>query len=332
MPNWSGSGSRAVFALTGQGIFLDCCVVDLPPAVEDIASDSPRGPSLMGVALGPAWLFVSGAAIVVALGAIGLPINLLPPEMWALRPLLLANSVVSLLLGAAVFGRRPDTWTTNRPLGAAVVLIAVGVLAETLSAVAVSIAWLAAFDLLPDAGWMLLAFGHANGALHVAGVALIWLALHRSLRPGDRRGSKPLAAVLWGVALVTGVGRLASTVQTFDSVGMALATVSVALSFVTGIASIVALTALTLTAITGARAGERPTSAWWLAGASGLLIVVGQWVAPILAMVANQPVLFSILLPQALGLASTLLLLLALALGLPSSQGTEPHRAVPRGV
>jgi hypothetical protein len=264
-------------------------------------------------------LFVSGAAIMAALGAMGLPFDLLPAELWLLRPLELASNIALVLFGAAVFGRRPDAWTANRPLAAAVVLMAAGVLAGTLGAVAVSVAWGAGLPLRADIGWALLTLGYLRAALNVVGIALIWLALHRSLGLGVSRSSRRLAVALWTLAVLSAIGRLASTVQTIESFGISMATASVAIGSVLGIASVAALTALTLTAVDGVRSDERPRSGWWLAAASGLFAIIGEWLAGVFIAVINPPMPFAVSLPQAVGLTSTLLLLWALALGLPST-------------
>ncbi len=315
--------------LDRHGTFPDASAVDLPPAVEDIASESPRGLSLTDVARGPAWLFVTGAAAIAALAAVGLPIDLLPAELWALRPLVLATNVASLLLGAAVFGRRPDAWTANRPLAAAVVLMAAGVLVGTLESVAFSVAWGAGL-LLPGPpshiGWALIALGYLGTALNVVGIALIWLTLHRSLGPGVSRGSRRLAVAMWSLAVLSAIGRLASTAQTIELFGISMATANMGIGSVLGIASVVAMTALTLTAVDGARSERRPRSAWWLVVASGLFATVGEWLAGVFIAVINPPLAFAVSLPQAVGLTSTLLLLWALALGLPSTHGDAPRQ------
>jgi hypothetical protein len=277
-------------------------------------------------------LFVCSAAAIAALAAIGLPVDLLPAELWALRPIAVATNVASLLLGAAVFGRRPDTWETNRTLGVAVFVIAAGVLAETVGAVAVGFAWQAALDLPTDVGWTLLAVAYVRGALNVLGIALIWLTLDRSLRSAGVHGSRWVAVLLWSVALLVAAGGLASAVQAFNAIGASMTRISVATGVVIGMASIVAVTALTLTAFAGARAGEQPTAAWWAAVASGLLASVGAWLASMFTAVANPTMVVSILLPEVVGLGSTLLLLSAFALGLPSSRGLEPSPSSDRDV
>ena len=321
MANWP-SRLLGVHRLDQQRRFLDCSGVNLPPAIEDITSESPRGPTMIDVARGPAWLFVSGAAVVAAMGAIWRPIDLVPDELWLLRPLGLASSIALVLFGAAVFGRRPDAWTANRPLAAAVVLMAAGVLAGTLGSVAASVAWGAGL-LLPGPpghiGWALIALGYLATALNVVGIALIWLTLHRSLGPGVSQGSRRLAVALWSLAVLSAIGRLASTAQTIESFGISMTTASIAIGSVLGIARVVAMTALTLTAVDGARSERRPRSAWWLVVASGLFAVVGEWLASVFIAVINPPLAFAVSLPQAVGLASTLLLLWALALGLPST-------------
>ena len=275
-------------------------------------------------------MFVSGAAIIAALGAMGLPFDLLPDELWLLRPLALASNIALVLFGAAVFGRRPDAWTANRPLAAAVVLMAAGVLAGTLESVAFSVAWGAGL-LVPGPpshiGWALIALGYLGTALNVVVIALIWLALHRSLGPGVLRGSRRLAVALWSLAVLSAVGRLASTAQTIESLGISMTTASIAIGSVLGIASVVVMTALTLTAIDGARSERRPRSAWWLVVASGLFAIVGEWLAGVLIAVINPPLAFAVSLPQAVSLASTLLLLWALALGLPSTHSDAPRQS-----
>jgi hypothetical protein len=271
-------------------------------------------------------LFVSGAAIIAALGAMGLPFDLLPAELWLLRPLELASNIALVLFGAAVFGRRPDAWTANQPLATAVVLMAAGAFAGTLGAVAVSVAWGAGLTLSADIGWALFALGYLKAALNVVGIALIWLALHRSLGLSVSRSSRRLAVALWTLAVLSAIGRLASTVQTIESFGISMATANVAIGSVLGIASVAALTALTLTAVDGVRSDGRPRSGWWLAVASGLLAIIGEWLAGVLIAVINPPMPFAVSLPQAVSLASTLLLLWALALGLPSRHSDAPRQ------
>ena len=97
-----------------------------------------------------------------------------------------------------------------------------------------------------------------------------------------------------------------------------MATVYVAMEFVFSLGSLICLTAFTVIAITGALLRERRASAWWLAAASGLTAIVGPTIAPLLGSITREPALFW-LVPQVAHLASTLLLLWALALGLPST-------------
>ena len=306
--------------------FTDCCLVDLPPAVDDAASQGSPAPSILNVVRGPASVFVVLAAITAAVGAISLPIALLPEDMWASRPLTLANNVASVLLGAVVFGRRPDIWATNRPLAAAAVLIAVGALIETLWSVAVLVAWQAAWGQSSLVGWTLIGVNYVGGALHVLGVALIWLALRRSLPPNGGQVSRRLAAVLWGVALLAAVGRLASTVEIVERSGPSIGSVTIAIGLVISLGSLVTVTGLTVIAITGARMRGRPTAAWWLAAASGVAAIFGPVLAPVLGAITDEQVLFW-MVPQIAQLVSTLLLLAAFAVGLPWSRGNAPRRA-----
>jgi hypothetical protein len=267
-------------------------------------------------------VFVATAVIVAVLGGIFLPLDLMPSELWAYRPLQLADGVVTVLLGAALFIRHPDVWATCRPLGAAVVLLAIGTLIETAGSVAVLILWRAALGLDPGyLSWTILGLGYVGAALGVLGIALIWMALRRSLRHADGEGLGRLAVVLWASTLFLVVGRLASTVQTLGA-AQTIATPAVVVSFTIGIASLVTLTALTVTAIAGARVVEGPTSAWWLAGASGLIVIFGEWLVPVLGVIVQES-LVPFLVPQVVRLASTLLLLTALALGLPLPLGHE---------
>lgn len=299
--------------------------MDAPPAA-DRAPDEPRAAGAVNVVRGPAWVFVALAAIVAILGGIALPIDLLPSDLWAYRPLQLADGIATILLGAALFGRRPDVWTTCRPLGAAVILLAIGALMGTAGSLAVLIAWWSALGLPGNLAWTVLGLGYIEAALGVLGIALIWLGLRRSIRQANGHGSSRLSVILWAWALLLVIGNLASTVRMLDTGGASVISVIAGTRFPFGIASLVALTALTVTAIAGARGRERPTSAWWLAGASGLIVILGGWLGPVLGMIVDEPVL-PLLLPLLISLVSTLLLLLALALGLPSLRGHAPRPA-----
>lgn len=299
--------------------------MDLPPAVDDAASSGYPAPGIITVVLGPAPVFVVLAAITAAVGAMTSPIILLPEDMWASRPLTVASSVTSVLLGAVVFGRRPDIWATNRPVAAAVVLIALGTLVQTLLFATVLMGWQAAWGQSSLIGWTFLGVSYVGGALRVLGIALIWLALRRALSPAGGRVSRRLAAILWGVALVAAIGRLAEMMQVVERSGPSMATVNIAMEFVFSLGSLICLTAFTVIAITGALMRERRASAWWLAAASGLTAIVGPTIAPILGSITLEPVLFW-LVPQVAHLASTLLLLLAMAQGLPSPPADDPER------
>jgi hypothetical protein len=299
--------------------------VDLPPAVDDAASSGYPAPGIITVVLGPAPVFVVLAAITAAVGAMTSPIMLLPEDMWASRPLTVASSVTSVLLGAVVFGRRPDIWATNRPVAAAAILIALGALVQTLLFATVLMGWQAAWGQSSLIGWTFLGVSYVGGALRVLGIALIWLALRRALSPAGGRVSRRLAAILWGVALVAAIGRLAEMMQVVERSGPSMATVYVAMEFVFSLGSLICLTAFTVIAITGALMRERRASAWWLAAASGLTAIVGPTIAPILGSITLEPVLFW-LVPQVAHLVSTLLLLLAMAQGLPSPPADDPER------
>jgi hypothetical protein len=210
------------------------------------------------------------------------------------------------------------------------VLLAVGTFLETAGSVAVVILWAAALGLDPGyMSWTILGLSYVGAGLGVLGIALIWVALRRSLRHADREGPGRLAVVLGASTLLLVVGRLASTVQRLDFDQASIATSTAVVSFAISVASLVTLTALAVTAVAAARAGERPTPAWWLAGASGLIVILGEWLVPVLGLVFEEPWV-PFLVPHAIRLASTLLLLTALALGLPSPGGNEP-RPVPDG-
>jgi hypothetical protein len=84
---------------------------------------------------------------------------------------------------------------------------------------------------------------------------------------------------------------------------------------------------VTVALVAGARSGERPRRAWWVAGIGRLIVLVGSLVYPLLALVAGP--LFSgtnmyVIMSGLLGLIGALSLLAGFALGLPSDDRTVP--------
>jgi hypothetical protein len=281
--------------------------------------EEPRQPSAVRRIPGPAWAFIILAIFVAGLRVILGPLDFMPPEFWALRLVQLANAVATVLLGAALFIRRPDVWSACRPLGAAVVLFAVGPLLGTATPL-LPLLSLRQVGPGPDpVMWAVAGVGPIAAVLDVAAVALLWMGIRRSRRRTGGRGSQRLAVAVWVIALFVLIGRLSAAIRISD------ASTSDAASLIAGVglttAYFVALTALTVTAVAGARAGERPRTAWWLAAASGLVVILGDLLAPIVDLIVREPVAIAVLVPSAVRLVSTLLLLSALALGLSSARG-----------
>ncbi len=280
---------------------------------------------------GPAWAFLILAIVVAALWVILGPLAFMPPELWALWPIQLANGVATVLVGAALFIRHPDVWSTCRPLGAAVVLLAVGPLVGAATPIVTLTGWPQA-----DPGqdpdrlmliWILYGVGIVAATVGVLAIALLWMGIRRSRRHVRIRASRRLAVVLWFSTLLLAIGRLSSELRTLDISSSDVVSVVASISFMTSVASLVALTALTVTAISGARAGESPRTAWWLVAASGLIVFIGDWVIPIIGLMVQESVALVIVLPQGVRLGSTLLLLSAFALGLSSTEGGGDQRA-----
>lgn len=309
--------------LDRQGGFADGRSVDTPRAVNDQVQGPRRRTGSRIPA--PTWAFFALAMVIAAFWMVA-PTFTWPPALWAvLRPLLLADGVATALLGATLFIRRPDVWSACRPLGVAVMLFAAGALVEAVSPLVALFGW-APNRLGVNAGnviWIAYGFGVAAAALGILATAYLWMGIRHSRRRIGGRGSRRLAVALWVSTLFLAVGQLSAALRTIDA-GSPVA-VSV-ISFATEVALLVALTALTVTSISEARAGERHNRAWWLVAASGVIIILERWLEPVVGQIVREPVALFVLLPQGVRLVSTLLLLSAFALGFPSGQAEDQQQ------
>jgi hypothetical protein len=284
---------------------------------------TPAAAPAAGRGRGPAWVFIALAVVVAAIGGILAPLDFMPSALSAVRPLQVADAVATVLLGAALFSRRPDAWSTQRVLGAAVALFALGALMEVTTPLVILFGWR---PVAPGLGsdlpiWLAYAYLILSPALAVAATALLWLGIRRSRRRPSVHNHRPLAVVLWLSAVGLATGTLGSTLPFLDlatSPGSSLLAIA---NLTLDAGSLIALTALTVTAMAGARANEQPTTAWRLVAASGLVIIIGRWLAPMLSWIFEpQRLLLLAVVPHGIRLTSTLLLLSAFALGLPSAE------------
>jgi hypothetical protein len=280
----------------------------------------------------PSAPFLGFLVLALAIGAVRVvlsPASLMPSEFWVIRPLHVAEGVATVLLGSALFARRPDVWSRSRPLVAAVTLLALGTFLQSGAVLLILVSWMGAASSTTPASLPFV----TNGSILVGALVgtlarwLLWIGARRSRRLPGRTGRPWPAIALWISTLGLIVGHVSSAIRVSD-VGIDPARAVTVISLVTGIASLVAMTAFTATALAGARAGESQTIAWRLAAASGVVFVLSGWLTPIVGIFASELAVDAIVIREAMRLGSTLLLLVAFALGF----GSARKRALARPV
>ena len=260
------------------------------------------------------WIAGTGPSPVASIGAYG--------------PLMLLGGVATVLAGAAFHARHADESSPHRPLALGLALQGLHALLVSITAVAVSYGWIRAT--FGDPSIIVAALGLSVGAsvVQILAAVLVWVGIRRARRAQHRRGHLPrhglLMAVVWVVAAILVVGRFSTVVRLEPTSIPTLATT------LAGIVSPPLAALLATELLSGARAGARPAEAWWLGAAGVLVTLVGFAVYPLAALVAGGlgagPEVY-VFLPQAIGLPSSVLLLVAFGLGLPSGPANAEEPA-----
>lgn len=283
-----------------------------------------------------AWPFVAIAVILLAVAwprvqslfePAGFSIALLIGEMEA---------AVGALLGAALFWRHPDALRTLPRVVVGVTLLAAR---EVLRALAPALEGaFATVTPAPEAFPFFVPLSTAyNAFATVVGLfGLVYLArgLAEARRREDGGSSRPATLAVVVVALLLGAAQWSTIGDLPADASMTIGTlVVVSLSLTT--LNLLAWGYLTLTAGRGWRAGEAPRRGWLVATLAGMCLFLSTIMLAILNWVVSAPsdgVLLIHQLASLIGIASSFLLLVALALGLPSTaepDGVDALRAQP---
>jgi hypothetical protein len=156
----------------------------------------------------------------------------------------------------------------------------------------------------------------------------LWLGVRESRRRADRAGSGRIAIALWISVVPLALNVLSIALLNLRQSSTSAEYFIVVVGFGATIAHLGALTALTAMSVAGARSKESPNRAWWLAAGSGLIVLVGNWTTPIVASLLQDrsEANLVVVLNQGVDVASIMLLLAALALGLPTDDREEAHQ------
>jgi hypothetical protein len=296
--------------------------MDAPDYVIDEAQDPP--PNRVGLtAVSVGYVILAALVAFLWLVADTVPSPLF--DVGLARPVQLVAGVATVLIATAFHVRHRDAWSAHRPL-------AVGLALSTAAALLIP-----ASTFLVAAGWAAAMFG-GSGAIHVGftvglvasvlgllSTGLLWLGISRSRLRVERPRLGRAGLVIWSLAGLQLLNGVLSTSRGLGS-GSPDVELIVLRGFAIGALGLLLGTGLTVALISGARSGEQPNRAWWIAGASRLIVLVGTLAFPFLALALGSVipgVEGYVLLSQMLSLVGAVGLLMAFALGLPSDG--KPH-------
>lgn len=283
-----------------------------------------------------AWPFVAIAVILLAVAWPRVQEVFAPGGFSVVRLIVELDALAIALLGAALFWRRHDALRTMPNVVVGVTLLAAR---EILRAAAPTLQ--GAFATLtpaPEAFPFFVPLSTAyNAFATVVGLfGLVYLArgLAEARRREDGWSSRPATLAVVVVALLLGAAQWWTIGDLPADASMTIGTLVVVSLSLTAL-NLLAWGYLTLTAGRGWRAGEAPSRGWLAATLAGVCLFLSTIMLAILNWVVSAPsdgVLLIHQLASLIGIASSFLLLVALALGLPStaeSDGVDVLRAQP---
>ncbi len=290
--------------------------------------EEPRGPHLPDVitrAPRPVWAFLAATLMALLLDVDGVisifdtRLGLASVVSGALR---LAAVLALTLWGAAFFWRHPDGWRDARLIAVGTILAAVYAVLEPIRS-AFSI-WLAFGNDIDAAMLASLVSGAIWSGIGMAAILAVALGLRAARRrPDGEESMRALSIVLVLVSVTTAILGL------FVVRGIQLTTINVialGTNLVLQAGELLTWSALVVVALAGWLADERPNRAWLLAAAAGGAAIVGQALLQSVQMVASNPtsgIPVGYELGLWIGLLAPLILLVAFALGLPSTAETR---------
>jgi hypothetical protein len=304
--------------------------------------DEPRGPHVPDLLVRvprPVWPFVV-LAVVLAYVQISDPAadHLADPSTAARLALSVASTTWMALLGAALFWRHPDAWRTHRVLTISVILFALDQpirLGSSLLRTTV----LPPQDPFtePFVDWASVAFGSLRSIVQVVAIFLLWRAFRDARAPARHSDPISVTRVLIAMAVASwAVGFVFAALHEVDG-AQVVATVVFAAQSLVALVSSLAWVAVADVAIVRAGAGDPPRWAWWSAAIASLGFSFGVPIASVtawtLVTAIGQTAWFVFVVVPAIGAASGLLLLAAVAGGLPGASLTasmgDPPAALP---
>jgi hypothetical protein len=236
------------------------------------------------------------------------------------RPLQLLAGVATVLVGAAFHVRHRDAWSAHRQLAMGLALSAAAALLVPVSTFLVGAGWAAAMFGASGAIDVGFTVGLVASVFGLLSTGLLWLGISRSHLRVERRGWDRAGLVIWSLAGLQLLNGILSASRGLGSGSPEIALI-VLRGFAIGALGLLLGTGLTVALISGARSGEQPNRAWWIAGGSRLIVLLGTLAFPFLALALAMfipGVEGYVLLSQMLSLVGAVGLLMAFALGLPS--------------
>jgi hypothetical protein len=224
-------------------------------------------------------------------------------------------------VGAAFHTRHPDAWSAHRPIAVAIGLSAAAAVLSPVATILLAYGMLmAAFGGRGPALEWSFAFIVGASLLFVLSTASLWIGIRRARQRADAPGVRVGSIAIWVLAVLLLLSSAPSIafglrLTTFDQRANSLG--SFAINAIQSLLS----AGVTVALVAGARSGERPRRAWWVAGVSSVIVIVGSLVYPALVHVAGP--LFKdanvyVAMSGLMGLIGAMGLVAGFALGLPS--------------
>jgi hypothetical protein len=297
-----------------------------PPVIYEGRAQRPTAPGLPAAS----WAYVFVAIVVAPLWIVArrAPAVISATEFYG--PFTILTAFASVLVGAAFHARHPDAWSAHRPIAVAIGLSAAAAVLSPVATILLAYGMLAAAfgGRGPALEWSF-AFIVVASLLFLLSTASLWIGIRRARQRADAPGVRVGSIAIWVLAVLLLLSSAPSIafglrLTAFDQRAYILA--SFAMNAIQGLLS----AGVTVALVAGARSGERPRRAWWVAGVSSVIVIVGSLVYPALVLVAGP--LFKdanvyVAMSGLMGLIGAMGLLAGFALGLPSDN-REPQAAL----
>jgi hypothetical protein len=298
-------------------------IADVGPVRRRVAAGLPAASwvyLVVAVAVALLWIFARGAPGLI-------------PAAEFYSPLTIVTAFASVLVGTCFHARHADAWSAHRPIAVAIALSAVAGVLYPAAAILLGYGLPAAAlgGRGPGVIQSSLAVQAVASTLLILSTALLWMGFRRARRHPDASGVRAGSIAIWVLAalfLLSSAPALAGNLALTSFDQRAYLVWNFAANAIQGLLA----AGVTVALVAGARSGERPGRAWWIAGISRAFALAGAFVSPLLAIVAG-PLLpgsnLFVILTATVGLIGALGLLAGFALGLPTDDNEKRQAGTP---